>query len=448
MSGTVSVDQATVAFRRLLGEAGASERARVDALFVLSQRTVFAGTWPGQQAVRTLTNRQGETAMPLFSGRDALEDTATRFGWRGPDGVLHLRELSAREALQHALARGVHFVVLDIGTEHAVEFSREEIEPLLSVQKARGGDAFAATGEPEAVIRQAVRRSSRPPRPSDDMLMPAPAPARVLGSAVEIDMPFAELKARGGRAVSQPITPHAARASAAQSSATRPAPQPVPARANPQVAASATSTARMPAQRAPSQSTLGVARPPAPLQPSATGASAASHRAVMAATSVTAPSTRPAAPAAARAQVRVAEHDEAARPDASETVARPAHADDTERTAAEPAHEAASSERESGEQAKASLAALVPDTLLQAISNGLRAFPEVEWACVLPETSGVPTIGVRVDPSFLNRVAEVTDAIMSAASACSQDLSVMLLNSPESVKSARKSGQAFYPWKR
>src|SRR4051794_12540565 len=108
------VDQATIAFRRVLAEANAGEQARVDALVVLSQRTVYAATWPGQnQAARTLTNSEGESALPLFTGMDVLDATATRFGWRNADGSLQFRELGAREALRHALARGVHFVVID-----------------------------------------------------------------------------------------------------------------------------------------------------------------------------------------------------------------------------------------------------------------------------------------------------------------------------------------------
>ena len=57
-------------------------------------------------------------------------------------------------------------------------------------------------------------------------------------------------------------------------------------------------------------------------------------------------------------------------------------------------------------------------------------------------------IGVRVDPSFLNRVAEITDAILGAAEKHSVDLQVLLLNNAELVKSAHKHGKAFYPWRK
>ena len=166
MAAASRVDQATIAFRRVLAEANAGEQARVDALVVLAQRTVYAATWPGQQTARTLTNSHGESALPLFTGLDVLDVTATRFGWRNPDGTLQFRELGAREALRHALARNVHFVVIDLGSEHSVEFAREELEPLVNLQEKRNGTGpFASAGDPQAALRDAVRRtSSRPPR--------------------------------------------------------------------------------------------------------------------------------------------------------------------------------------------------------------------------------------------------------------------------------------------
>jgi hypothetical protein len=106
----------------------------------------------------------------------------------------------------------------------------------------------------------------------------------------------------------------------------------------------------------------------------------------------------------------------------------------------------AEADRESGERALG--AGDLPDPLLQAMSQGMRGFPEVEWACVLNDGSDLPVIGVRVDPSFLNRVAQITDAIFDIGAKSGQEVQVLLLNTPELVKNARKNGKAFYPWKR
>ena len=90
----------------------------------------------------------------------------------------------------------------------------------------------------------------------------------------------------------------------------------------------------------------------------------------------------------------------------------------------------------------------ISDTALQALSAGLRGFPEVEWACVLSDGSDIPLIGLRIDPSFLNRVADITDAIMDVGDQQALSLQVLLLNNQELVKNARKNGRAFYPWRR
>jgi hypothetical protein len=88
----------------------------------------------------------------------------------------------------------------------------------------------------------------------------------------------------------------------------------------------------------------------------------------------------------------------------------------------------------------------VPDTALEALSSELRGFPEVEWACLLVDDSDLPQIGVRIDPSFLNRVADITDVILDVGERQSVALQVLLLNNQDLVKNARRNGRAFYPW--
>jgi hypothetical protein len=104
--------------------------------------------------------------------------------------------------------------------------------------------------------------------------------------------------------------------------------------------------------------------------------------------------------------------------------------------------------RPSGDQSLAGPRVALAEELLRGISVGLRAFPEVEWACVLSDGSDIPLIALRVDPSFLNRVADITDAIMDVAEKYAAVVQVMLLNNTELVKNARRHGKAFYPWRR
>jgi len=164
--GTDASDGPTAAFRRLLGQIGSDERARVDALVALAQRTVFAATWPTdpESGIRTLTSSDGSTAMPIFTGLDTLKAAALRYGWNNPDGTLSSRELGAREALRRAVARSVQMVVVDIGSDHAVEFGRNEIEPLIAVGgRSESAGPFAVSNRLSSALMNAVRGTSRPP---------------------------------------------------------------------------------------------------------------------------------------------------------------------------------------------------------------------------------------------------------------------------------------------
>jgi len=159
-------DGPTAAFRRLLKDAGGDQQARTDALTVLVQRTVFVATWPvdPDSGIRTLTSSSGDTAMPVFSKLDVLKEAALRFGWTNPDGSLSWRELGAREALRRAMARGVQFVVVDIGCEHSLEFARTEFEPMIALPPRRESVApFAMSGKASSTATDAAKRSSRPP---------------------------------------------------------------------------------------------------------------------------------------------------------------------------------------------------------------------------------------------------------------------------------------------
>ena len=80
------LDPVTAALRHMMRQGG-DDAARQRVLLSLLARKLVAATWPGPaEAVRTLTNRAGEQAMPLFTGMDALQASATRFGWVNPDG--------------------------------------------------------------------------------------------------------------------------------------------------------------------------------------------------------------------------------------------------------------------------------------------------------------------------------------------------------------------------
>jgi hypothetical protein len=92
------------------------------------------------------------------------------------------------------------------------------------------------------------------------------------------------------------------------------------------------------------------------------------------------------------------------------------------------------------------------DDLLRVLADALREFPEVEWALLASVARGpagaMPTVAVRVDPSFRTRVGEIVAAVRAAANGAGAALDVLLLDDAKLMKQARAAGQPFYPWRR
>jgi hypothetical protein len=356
MSDPQKADQATIAFRRLLKDAATGDQARVDALVVLAQRTVFAVTWLGSESeIRTLTNSSGETALPLFTSRDVMEEASRRFGWQSPDGSLPSVEMGARQALRQAVARSVHFVVVDIGADYSVEFMLEEIEPLLSVQSERDSvGPFAGAGKVSTTLLQAVKRSRSEFPPPPDGAQPTtgvriPTPPPPAGAAA--------MAAVGGE----------------------------------------------PSQQAP-------AVPPAvPVEP-------VEVKAPKTITSAETPTSRSSTEPAF-------------------TVVRPEQGapDRMERVLLRPLLDPFS------------------DELLDAVSDKLRQYPEVEWACTVGVKLGeelFPVIGLRVDPSFAGRVQEIMADVSEQCEQYGSQVRVLNLTAPQQAGSAREYGTVFFPWRK
>ena len=200
-NGAAGVDGATEAFRQMLVDADEDDHARTLALLALSKRSVLVAAWPDVgEAVRTLTNADGESAMPVFTGMDVLGAAAGRFGWLGPDGNPVYREMAATAALRTALIQGVQYVVIDICADHTLEFARDEIEAMLGAARPSAANGPA----PVQRVEEVVRRSSRPPK-SEEAFGTARAPApSALG---DIDLPFAHR----GDAAAPPARPPSTR---------------------------------------------------------------------------------------------------------------------------------------------------------------------------------------------------------------------------------------------
>src|SRR5690606_25404232 len=133
-----TTDPQLAAFRRLLADAHRGGQPKVDALIALVQRTVYVVPWPaGIEGWRTLVNRDGIAALPIFTDLHELTEAARRYGWLDARGEVPHVEVGARAALHYAVRENLSYVVLDIAAQHALEITREELEPLLSPASRR-----------------------------------------------------------------------------------------------------------------------------------------------------------------------------------------------------------------------------------------------------------------------------------------------------------------------
>ncbi|MDW8245102.1 MAG: SseB family protein [Sandaracinaceae bacterium] len=134
------VAQRIEALRRLLREGGSGGQAKLDAISALAHHTVWVAKHGGG-AYRLLTNRDGLRALPVFTTREAMEEAAFRLGWIEPDGRLGLHEeIGARAAFRYVLEAKIDALLIDFGSEHALDIFREDLDEFLKpYQKSSTG---------------------------------------------------------------------------------------------------------------------------------------------------------------------------------------------------------------------------------------------------------------------------------------------------------------------
>ncbi len=180
------------ALKRLLVDASVGGQAKVDAIVALSQRTLWVVPWDGVEGYRTLVNSSGLAALPVFTTEAELTEAAQRFGWLTPAGSVAHAEVGARAAFTYARDKNLGFVVVDIASEHSLEITRDEIEPLLVGGRARDSNLMAAVTRKSEPGMSAV--SPRAPTPPPGSVAPAarsgtPTPVGV--AAVRMPTPAA-----------------------------------------------------------------------------------------------------------------------------------------------------------------------------------------------------------------------------------------------------------------
>lgn len=183
---TSPADPQLAAFRRLLDDAHRGGQVKVDALLALSQRTVFVVPWPGGiEGWRTLVNRDGVAALPIFTQPAELEEAARRYGWLDGRGAVDQQEVGARAAFNYAMRENLAFVVLDIAAPHALEITRAELEPLITAAARRDSQGpYAGAGKISSTLIRAVRNTPPPTRAPNTRTPAPPVPAVTPPSAL------------------------------------------------------------------------------------------------------------------------------------------------------------------------------------------------------------------------------------------------------------------------
>jgi hypothetical protein len=89
--------------------------------------------------------------------------------------------------------------------------------------------------------------------------------------------------------------------------------------------------------------------------------------------------------------------------------------------------------------------AVPTDELLDQLEALLRAYPEVEWACVGATAEG-PALGLRIDARVRQRVDEIAARIATAT--MPTPAAAVLLDDPQHFRAAKSEALVFYPWRR
>jgi hypothetical protein len=123
--------EAVVALKAALAAAARDPNLRARAVAALRGAALWAATWPTDPTyLRTLTNSDGVTALPLFSEERELHDASQRYAWLNVEGQAPRRTIALWEAMRAAKQQKAQLLVIDIGTEHALELDEGDMELL------------------------------------------------------------------------------------------------------------------------------------------------------------------------------------------------------------------------------------------------------------------------------------------------------------------------------
>lgn len=457
--GTAVDDLGSDAFLALLGEGAKGPEPKAEALEALALRPVWLATWePQAEGFRTLINAHGEEALAVFSSEKQLQAAAARFGWLAEDGHLSTHHAIGGDILRHAWTREYAFIVVDVGSDHVLEYDRDELKRIL-----RGLDSTGPF------------RTSRPPPPADEAVASSsfPPPVERLSTVYSMSPRQAEqldrlsnMPTKPHEAVhdSEPPTkPRAALTEAANRPAKRPSSRPAhepksdppgtpfeevrgktaepddagtygaasivpPSRRDPAVSPRATDSEDLLLEDSnhPSASSAPKLHSDVPTAPGVFGFSSAHPD------KLKLPSIGPIGVAPVEPEPPAKEHRD--------------HGGPPTQT---PPRTVASS---IGDGIKLVELREAPDeALLATLGKVMRGYFEIEWAsyCEVARPAGRPSpaVALRITDSYRDHVTAIIKDLCDASRAEGTEIEVLLIDGHDMLRKARQSGFVFYPWK-
>jgi hypothetical protein len=123
--------ETVVALKAALVAASRDPAARARAVAALRGAELWAATWPTDPSfLRTLTNSDGVTALPLFTDERELHDASVRYAWLNMDGQAPRCTVALWEAMRVAKQQKAQLLVIDIASEHSLELDEGDMELL------------------------------------------------------------------------------------------------------------------------------------------------------------------------------------------------------------------------------------------------------------------------------------------------------------------------------
>ncbi len=464
--GSPGDDRGVSALHELLQEGSKGPGPKSEALEALSLRPVWLATWePRAEGFRTLINAKGEEALAVFSSEQGLRAAAKQLEWTEEDGSLATHRAIGGDILRHAWTREYAFIVIDIGSDHMLEYERRELKAILRDLDATG--PFRTSRPPAPPTSSEASSSFPPPKERKPVVVPSTVYSMAPSQAERLDR-LSDLPTKPHDAPYDSEPPTQPRASLAD-------------RSPPGRPRKSSRPARKPKSEPPGSKVEEIGARPSELGDGGTYGAA----------SIIPASDLPPKHVYPRATEAKTKVESVSTPDASST--RTLNSDAPTAPSAQPAT--------SLEPGKLKLPAIGPigggglepppptdakpeddakakpvptkqprvvgpsigdgiklvdlhdppdEDLLATLAEVLRGYFEIEWASYChvgrPAGGASPAIGLRIDDNYRDNVTSIIKALCEAARKHAVDIDVLLIDGHDMLRKAREKALVFYPW--